>query len=292
MKFFVTGAFGYVGSAVAQELRHRKHELIVLARSSGEANTASSLGWVSIPGDLADLDVLRRACSGVDGVAHCAASDAPAFLPVNSEAIQAMWEGLQDGAAFVTHAGTLLFGPTGRSPHSGEGPLAPPPFLEARAKLDELIIAAGSRLRAAVVYAAMAYGCRGAAIPNAMTAAGHKLGFVPYPGDGEQIWSTVHLADWAALIADALERSPLGGCRYVAAGQAVSIRSAAEAAASALQLPARSANDASLSALGMFADALRIDQHFSSAAAQRLGWRASINDLSSGMVEAAALVAR
>lgn len=290
MRIFVTGASGYVGTAAAAELARRGHALTVLVRSEPERAAAEALGFATVTGGLEATDVLAATAAGAEAIVHAAASDAPAFGPVNAAAVSAMLAALPDGAAFVSHAGTLLFGPTGAAPHDAGAPLAPPPFLMARAQLDEQIIAAGARLRTAIVYAALAYGGRGGAIPNALVAAARTLGFAPYPGDGGQLWSSVHVSDWAALIAQAVERSP-PGARYVAAGRAVSIREAAEAAAGALGVEARPADGAALGALGMFGEALRLNQHFAPDRAHAIGWRATIDDLAGGMRDAAAQTA-
>lgn len=286
MRVFVTGAFGYVGGAVAALLEERGARLSVLVRDDVQTAAAEARGWQPVPGGLEAVAALATAAGAAEAIVHAAASDDPRFLPVNEAAIDAMIGAARDGAGFVVHAGTLLFGPTGNRILDGTEPLQPPPFLADRARLDARMMAAGARLRLSSVAAALVHGGTGAAVPRAMMTAARALGAVPVPPPGPQIWSTVHVADWARLIVRALERGAVGSRRYVAAAGETRIDAFAETLAGLMGLDTRPADAAALSALGPFGAALQLDQRFTGArAADELGWAPTRTDLAAGLAE-------
>lgn len=285
MRIIATGAAGYVGGHVAAILRDRGHDLVALARDAAQAARLKERGVRALVTPLEDTGGLRAAVAAADAVLHAAASDDPAFHPVNAAAVAAMLDGLPDRAAFVTHGGTLVYGPTGPAGVTAAAPPAPPPFLQGRVALEEGILAAGGRLRTAVVHAGLVYGGRGAVLPGLLVQAARALGAAPFVGDGANAWTSVHVADWAALLADALEATPAGGRRYVATGRIVTMRAVAETLAAVAGLPgARSLDPAEAEArFGPFALALGMDQRFLPGPERDLlGWSPRIDDLAQG----------
>ena len=71
MRYFVTGASGWIGSAVSAELIAAGHEVVGLARSDEGARRVEALGATVLRGDLEDHDSLRAGAEGVDGIVHC-----------------------------------------------------------------------------------------------------------------------------------------------------------------------------------------------------------------------------
>jgi nucleoside-diphosphate-sugar epimerase len=225
-------------------------------------------------GDLADVSTLLPAASAAVAVIHCAAGDGPDFDALDAAAVPAMLDVLGPGRAFVRHGGTLVWGDTGARRFGGAEPAAPPLFLRARAALDDALIRRAGDRRVTVVCAPLVYGGTGGAIPKALALLARALGAAAYPGDGAQIWSTVHVEDWARLIADAAERAPAGGARHAAAHGETTLRDAAAAIGAALGLPGpRQAAPDELEAFGPLGLALSLSQRFSGArAAAALGW--------------------
>ncbi len=73
MKILVTGATGFVGGHVAEELTKRGHQVVTIARSSSDTAFLNKLGVAIVPGDLTDVTAQEQAIAGVDAVIHCAA---------------------------------------------------------------------------------------------------------------------------------------------------------------------------------------------------------------------------
>ncbi len=112
-KILMTGADGYVGSHVAAALKTRPIEIHVVTRNESGAGAARTLGLTPHTIALEDTGALRAVASEMGGIAPLAASDNPAFLPVNRAAIEAMMSRLPAGSAFVMHGGSMVCGGRG-----------------------------------------------------------------------------------------------------------------------------------------------------------------------------------
>lgn len=266
-RLLLTGITGFVGAEVSTRLARQGHALRALVRTDLDRLRAADLGAVPVAAQLTDTDRLADEAAAVDGVVHCAASDAPAFQAINHAAVAAFLSGLRPGGAFVTHAGSLTFGPTPNEPPGldGSGDYAPPPFLEARAAIDRLIRSEGARrdLRTAVVHAAFVYGGPGAVLPSALANAAREARVSAYPGDGTARWSAVHVEDWARAITAAVNCAPAGGRAYVAGGRDWSMAEIATLLGSALGLPVAAADPAEAERRwGFLGPALTVPQVF------------------------------
>ena len=287
MRILLTGWRGYVGGAARAAAQGRGHEVTVLTRSDEETAAALAQGLRTARGDLADPPSLAPAVAAAEAVIHCAASDAPAFQPVNYAAVAAMLAALPGEARFVMHGGSLVFGPTGPAPaHPAQ--TAPPPFLAARAAIDQLVLdAAASGQRAAGVYGSFVHGGGpGAAIPSSWAAAARAAGRVALSCAGPVSWSTCHVSDWGALLVLAAEAlAPADGPVFAAAGTAQIADIAAELAHQlALPLVERPP-EAALEA-GPFGPALLLNQWFDGAPARaRFGWTPQHTTIAASLLE-------
>lgn len=275
MKIAMTGATGFIGGAVARCAAGRGHAVTRIVRP-GNAETHQD----DVEADLEDTERLTGIAARMDAVIHCAASDDPAFLPISAAASDALIRGLPAGGRFAMQSGSLVFGDTGPEPVASPD-FAPPPALRDRADFDAHIHRHPRKdVATRIVYGSFVFGGMGAAVPSAMIRVAMEHEAALFFGHGDQIWSSVHVTDVGALLVDAVEHdAPQNFCLF-AAGRAVQMKPVADILGQVLGVPSRpvrSQQEAEL--FGPFAQALAINQHFSSETARRLfRWYPEISD--------------
>jgi nucleoside-diphosphate-sugar epimerase len=285
MRVFVTGASGFVGSAVVPELLAAGHQVVGLARSGDAAATIAALGAEVQRGSIEDLDVLHDTAAGSDAVIHLAFRHDIAFT------------GDFDGAAASDHAAIETFGAalagTDRplSIASGTGLLAP-----GRLATEDDVPAETGPVSARAANAALALSLAGRGVRSSvvrLTPTVHDAGdhgFIPaaigiarergvsaYVGDGSQRWPAVHRRDAAQLFRLAIERAPAGSTLHAVGEEGVPLRDVAEVIGQRLGLPTESiAPDAAAAHFGFLGGFLSADMPASSAATRELlDWRPS-----------------
>lgn len=245
MKVFVTGATGWVGSAIITELLAAGHEVLGLARSDDGADTLARRGVAVHRGELSDLDSMAAGARACDGVIHTAFihdfKDLDAAGETDRAAIEAMGEALAGaGKPLVTTSGSAHLRP-GRTGTENDAP-DPEAKAQHRVPSEQLTLALAARgVRAMVmrlppsVHGEGDYGF----VPRLIDIARDK-GVAAYIGDGENRWPAVHRLDAARLYRLALEHGT-AGARYHAVGeQGIATRNIAAAIGKALQLPVAS----------------------------------------------------
>ncbi len=244
MRVFVTGATGWVGSAVVRELIAAGHQVLGLCRNPDKAADLAAAGAEVVEGSLQDLQGLRRATQSADGVIHLAFDhDFSRFAQSGADeatAIEALGASLQGSERpLVVASGVALLAPGSVS--SERTPARPE--LAALPRNPEAALA---RLRAR--------GVRGAAVRLAPTVHGHgdhgfvpriialarEKGISPYIGDGANRWPAVHRLDAARVFRLALEQGPDAGPFHAVAEQGVPMRRIAEIVGARLGVPTRS----------------------------------------------------
>lgn len=275
MRIFVTGASGWIGSAVVPELISAGHEVIGLARSHSSADQIAAAGAQVLPGDLNDADSLRAGAANSDGVIHLA------YEHQLGQAGGAETDGLAIATFIDALAGTdkplLITGATPRVP----GRVA--------TERDELVAEGPIAARIRNLQAGLAshdHGIRVSLvmIPRSVHGDGDRQGFIPqlvdrarttgisgYVGDGESRWPAVHVKDAASLYRLAIEKAPAGSVLHAVGDEGVPVRSIAEAIGRGLGIPAQSLT---AEEFGMpLAPVLAADMPASSTLTQELlGW--------------------
>lgn len=276
MTVFVTGATGYIGSAVVQALRAEGHEVHGLARSLSAAARLENAGVEVVWGALTELSVLYRGARAADAVIHLGATGNPDQGEVDTAAVGAMLNAVEGtGKPFIYTSGLWVLGPTGDQVADEDAPLHPADIVAWRAEVEATMRdAADWGIRSVVLRPAVVYG-RGGGTPGLFVSAARKKGVVRYVGDGSQRWPFVHVDDLADLYVRALD-TPAGTVLNAAAGPSFPVVDVADAAAQANGAVTESwPLDEARRVLGSYADALVLDQQVSAERALGLGWKPS-----------------
>ncbi|MDG0811303.1 SDR family oxidoreductase [Cohnella rhizosphaerae] len=271
MKIFVTGATGYIGSAVVGELIRAGHRVVGLTRSDRGAAALAEAGAEAHAGSLEDLDGLRSGAAAADGVIHLAFrhdfSDFAGSLGMDLRAVEAMGEALKgSGKPFVMTAHA-----------NGE------------ASEQAALALTSQGVRASIVSLAPTVHGEGdkGFVPRLIDIAREK-GAAAYVGDGTNRWPAVHRLDAATLFRLAAESAPAGARLDGVHDEGVPFRDIASIIGKRLNVPTvsipREEASAHFGFLGMLAG---LDIPRSSAQTQALlGWRpvhaALIPDLEQG----------
>lgn len=277
------GANGYVGSHVCSELLSRGVAVRALVRP-GERPPP---GTQALEGLLTDTEAWLPVCGEVDAVGFFAASRDSAVEAQLQQSVRQVMQRLRQGQRMALQGGSLVFGDTGPGPVDEGFPRRPPAPLAQRSDFERDLMGMASAPQSAacsVVYGSLVHGGSGAALPGALVAGALQARQVLCP-DRSTTWSTVHVADWAVLIAHTLLSGPSEGGPFLAAGPAVAMDEVLSMIAGLAHLTLRSATVPELvQAYGMFGPALAMHQHFVARRAGGFyGWKPERNDLASSL---------
>ena len=280
MKVFVTGATGWVGSAVIQELLDAGHEVLGLARSEDGADTLRQRGIAVHRGDLSDLDALAAGARACDGVIHTAFihdfKDFNAAGETDRRAIEAMGEAMAgSGKPLITTSGSALL-PHGRVGTENDAPDPAGPA-QHRTASEQLTLALAARdVRSTLVrLPPSVHGDGDYGFAPRLVDIARAKGVSAYIGEGNNRWPAVHRFDAARLYRLVLEHGT-AGARYHAIGeQGVATREIAEVIGKGLGVPVVSlAAEEALEHFGFLARFFGADCPASSAQTrEQLGWQ-------------------
>jgi len=285
MKVFLTGATGFIGTAVTDALKAAGHALTGMARNEESAKKLGVRGLTVVQAELTDKETITTVARTCDAVIHMAATNDANMATSDRATVEAILDALSgSGKPFIYTSGVWVLGPTAAADETT--PPSPLPIVAWRPAHETLALTAkamkGMVLRPGIVYG------RGGGIP-AMWVAAARAGAVQYVGKGDQQWPTVHVEDLADLYLKALAKPSAGAVWHGISGQA-EVRKLAEAAAKAggknatvSSLPLEEARKM----MGPFADALAANQVISSEQTKKaLGWKPSrpgiLEDVSQG----------
>ncbi len=224
MRVFLTGATGYIGTAVAEHLRAAGHQVMGLARSDYAAGRLRAAGVEAVRGDFTDPAGVGAAARTADGTI----SYDPAVDPPAVDAILHALEG--SGKPFIYTSGIWSHGDTGGHVVDETTPPRPLPMVQWRQAVeDRVLAAAGRKIRTIVIRPAIVYG-RGGGIPGGFVESARKEGAARMVGNGENRWPLVFVDDLADLYLRALEQASPGTLLLGVSGPSVRVRDLAMAA--------------------------------------------------------------
>ena len=271
MRVFVTGATGYIGTAVVRELIKAGHQVIGLTRSQEGAARLEAAGATVHRGDIDDLEGLKRGAAAADGVIHLAFnhdfSNFAKSLESDLRAVETMGAALEgSGLPFITTA-----------------------HMNGEAADNAVLAFAGRGVRASVASLAPSVHGEGdkAFVPMLIRIAREK-GMSAYVGDGTNRWPAVHRLDAARLYRLAVEKAPAGSRLDGIGDEGIPFREIAGVIARRLNVPLRSIpREEAAAHFGFLGPIASADRPRSSAETRKLlGWQPEhpslIEDLEEG----------
>ncbi|HZU32839.1 MAG TPA: SDR family oxidoreductase [Candidatus Angelobacter sp.] len=277
MRVFVTGATGFIGTAVVKELIDAGHQVLGLARSDAGVKSLIAAGVQAHRGDVEDLESLRRGAAASDGVIHTAFihdfSKFEANCKIDRRAIEALGSALagSDRPLIVTSGTAVAYTP-GRPSTEDDAPNSPMPRVASEQAADAV---AAKGVRVSVIRLPQVHDPVKQGLITYLAAVAREKGISAYIGDGLNRWPAVHVLDAAHLYRLALEKGSAGARYNAVAEEGVPLREIAEAIGRGLKVPVISMPPEKAAEhfgwLGFFTSH---DIPASSALTQqRLGWR-------------------
>jgi nucleoside-diphosphate-sugar epimerase len=285
MRILITGATGWIGSAVVPELLTSGHEVVGLARSDASAAKLEAAGVEVFRGTIDDLDTLGTAAAGSDGVIHLAFKHDIAFsgdfqgaVDADRRAVETLGDALAGSERPLVIASGLLGLAPGRLATEHDGHDVDPVSPSSRgpqgrhATAESTLSLASRGVRSSVVRLAPTnHGDGDNGFLSAIVGIARGKGVSGYVGDGSSRWPAVHRFDSAHLFCLAVEQAPAGSTLHAVADEGVPIREIAEVIGRHLDIPVASV--ASEDAAGHFnwlAGLLALDSPASSAVTREL----------------------
>jgi nucleoside-diphosphate-sugar epimerase len=275
MKIALTGAAGFVGSHVLSELHEHGYEVTALVRNDGEAEAVAAGGATPALVDPYDRPALAALFASADGSVHTAGPGDETGAELDSAVVDSAIEAfvytgkphIQIGCLWVYGANPAI---------SETSPFNAPAMVAWKERIDRRLLAQ-TDIRGVVIASSVAYGDGGGALPRLLLGSPQDNGGnLIMLGDGQQHWSTVHVADLAEVFRLVLEDERARGHYVVGNGQNPTVAELTEAAAVAAGAPGAvpgSGEEAKTRVGEDFAEVLLLDQATHAARARaELDW--------------------
>ena len=278
MRVFVTGATGFVGSAIVKELLGEGHQVLGLARSDAGAKSLTDAGAQVHRGDLDDLEGLRTGASRSDGVIHTAFRHDWSKFAESSEmdkrAIEALGSELRGSDRPLLVTGGLAVVAQGRAATEDDPPFPVSASYPRASEATAAALSAGG-VSASVVRLPQVHDPVKQGLITYLVALAREKGVSAYVGEGLNRWAAVHVLDAARLYRLALENHEAGARYHAVAEEGVPLREIAEVLGRGLKVPVVAMSQEKADAhFGFLARFTGMDLRGSSAKTQeRLNWR-------------------
>lgn len=276
MRVFLTGATGFIGSAIVPELLRTGHQVLGLARSDEGAQCLIAAGADVHRGDLEDVESLRRGAAMADGVIHAAFDHDFSKFAENSEAdrraIVAMGDVLAGSDRPLVITAGIPHVPGSMTTEDDDPPSGPTGTPRVSEQTALALVSCG--VRVSVVRLPQVHDRNKHGLASFMIAVAREKGVSAYVGDGRNRWAALHRDDVAPVYRLALEKGTAGARYHAVAEEGVAVSEIAKAIGRGLEVPVVAMSPEEAAAhFSWLAFPVGIDAPASSVLTQeRLGW--------------------
>jgi nucleoside-diphosphate-sugar epimerase len=242
MRVFVTGATGFIGSAIVKNLIASGHHVLGLARSKEKAADLAATGAEVVFGSLDELDRLKRAAAATDGIIHTAFNHDFSKFVANCEDDRRVIEALGSALAgsnrpLIVTSGTGIAN-SGSGRPATEEDAAESSVVSPRAASEEAAASiAAEGVNVSVVRLPQVHDTTRQGLITYAIAMAREKGVSAYVGEGRNRWPAAHVVDTARLYRLAFERAERGAKYHAVAEEGVPLRDIAEVLGKRLKLP-------------------------------------------------------
>lgn len=289
MKVFLTGATGYIGSAVLDALLRAGHRVTAIVRDPEKAERLTARGAIPVVGELGTPKTFGAALQGSDAIIHTAFEGSPRGVEKDREAIETLLSSFKnhDGPGpptFIYTSGVWVLGGTTK-PVDEDAPLDPAAHVAWRPGHEQRVVEAGANgVRTVVVRPGIVYGGSRGIVSDLLKDA--LNGLVRVIGPGKNRWPTVYDRDLAELYVRLLQTPDARGIFHANDEGDERVNDIVDAIAEHLtqrpdvrHMPIPEARRK----LGTYADALALDQRVRSPRAKALGWAPTLSSITANI---------
>lgn len=287
MRIFLTGATGYIGSAVLDAFLRAGHQVTALVRDPAKAERVSKRGVQAVIGELSTTKQYVAAAEAADGIVHTAYDHSKRGQAIDREAIDTFLaighrkQGASPRPFFIYTSGVWVLGNT-PTPAAEDAPVDPAPLVAWRPEHEQLVLQGGvdGAVRTAFIRPGIVYGGSRGIIADMLKDAGN--GLVRVIGQGKNHWPCVYDRDLADVYVRIAANPEASGIFHANDEGDESVNDIAEALANHAKTPADIRHvpiEEARAKMGEYANALALDQRVRSPRARALGWTPTLRSV-------------